>query len=224
MIIDSRESSLLCSNVEYFAGMARVPIERMFIEVGDYVGNEICIEAKSVNDFYYSVKEKRMFNQISNMEDNYTKTIVLIHGKASELAKHLTHVEKRIIDKMKRRMVGAMSAITLNTNTKVVWIPNTRDAAEFIVACFYNKDKEVDLSKMLPKKKRTDDVRIDILTQIKGITKEKAKLLLKTYGSIAKIAKSDVKSLTKIEKIGKITASNIKEALTDEKEVSYWQI
>lgn len=221
MIIDSRESSLLCSNVEYFAGMARVPIERMFIEVGDYVGNEICIEAKSVNDFYYSVKEKRMFNQISNMEDNYTKTIVLIHGKASELAKHLTHVEKRIIDKMKRRMVGAMSAITLNTNTKVVWIPNTRDAAEFIVACFYNKDKEVDLSKMLPKKKRTDDVRIDILTQIKGITKEKAKLLLKTYGSIAKIAKSDVKSLTKIEKIGKITASNIKEALTDEKEVSY---
>jgi ERCC4-type nuclease len=59
------------------------------------------------------------------------------------------------------------------------------------------------------------------LTQIKGITKEKAKLLLKTYGSIAKIAKSDVKSLTKIEKIGKITASNIKEALTDEKEVSY---
>jgi len=221
MIIDSRESSLLCSNVEYFAGMARVPIERMFIEVGDYVGNEICIEAKSVNDFYYSVKEKRMFNQISNMEDNYTKTIVLIHGKASELAKHLTHVEKRIIDKMKRRMVGAMSAITLNTNTKVVWIPNTKDAAEFIVACFYNKDKEVDLSKMLPKKKRTDDVRIDILTQIKGITKEKAKLLLKTYGSIAKIAKSDVKSLTKIEKIGKITASNIKEALTDEKEVSY---
>jgi len=221
MIIDSRESSVLCANVEYFAGMARVPVERMFIEVGDYVGNEICIEAKSVNDFYYSVKAKRMFNQISNMEDNYTKTIVLIHGKASELAKHLTNVEKRIIDKMKRRMVGAMSAITLNTNTKVVWIPSTKDAAEFIVACFFNKDKEVDLSKMLHKKKRTDDVRIDVLTQIKGITTEKAKLLLKAYGSIAKIAESDVKSLTKIEKIGKITASNIKEALTDEKEVSY---
>lgn len=74
---------------------------------------------------------------------------------------------------------------------------------------------------MLPKKKRTDDVRIDILTQIKGITKEKANLLLKTYGSIAKIASSDVKSLTEIEKIGKITASNILEALNEEKEVSY---
>jgi len=221
MIIDSRESSILCSNVEYFAGMARVPIERMFIEVGDYVGNDICIEAKSVNDFYYSVKEKRMFNQISNMEDHYEKTIVLIHGKASELAKHLTFTEKRVIDRMKRRMVGAMSAITLNTNTKVVWIPNTKDAAEFIVACFFNKDKEVDLSKMLPKKKRTDDVRIDILTQIKGITKEKAKLLLENYGTIAKIASSDEKSLTNIEKIGKITANNILKALNEEKEVSY---
>ena len=56
MIIDSRESSVLCSNVEYFAGMARVPVERTFLEVGDYVDDEICIEAKSVNDFYYSVK------------------------------------------------------------------------------------------------------------------------------------------------------------------------
>ena len=221
MIIDSRESSILCSNVEYFAGMAKVPIERMFIEVGDYVGSEICIEAKSVNDFYYSVKEKRMFNQISNMEDNYSKTIVLIHGKISELATHLKHVDKSIIDKMKRRMVGAMSAITLNTNTKVVWIPNTKDAAEFIVACFFNKDREGDLTKMLPRKKRTDDVRIDMLTQIKGITQEKAKILLKTYGSIAKIASSDIKSLTKIEKIGKITASNIKEALNEYREVSY---
>ena len=74
---------------------------------------------------------------------------------------------------------------------------------------------------MLPKKKRTDDVRIDILTQIKGITKEKANLLLETYGSIAKIASSDVKSLMKVEKIGKITASSILEALNEEKEVSY---
>jgi len=221
MIIDSRESSVLCSNVEYFAGLARVPVERTFLEVGDYVGEHICIEAKSVNDFYYSVKEKRMFNQISNMEDNYSKTIVLIHGRASELGTHLNTFDKTIIDKMKRRLVGAMSAITLNTNTKVVWIPSTRDAAEFIVACFYNKDRKVDLSKMLPKKKRTDDVRIDILTQIKGITKEKANLLLKTYGSIAKIASSDVKSLMKVEKIGKITASSILEALNEEKEVSY---
>lgn len=221
MIIDSRENSVLCSNVEYYAGMAKVPVERMFIEVGDYVWGDICIEAKSVNDFYYSVKEKRMFNQISNMEDHYKKTIVLIHGRASELATHLNLVEKRIIDKMKRRMVGAMSAITLNTNTKIVWIPNTKDAAEFIVACFFNKDKNVDLSKMLPRKKRTDDVRIDILTQIKGITQEKAKILLKTYGSIAKIASSDEKSLIKIEKIGKVTANSILNALNEEKGVSY---
>ena len=74
---------------------------------------------------------------------------------------------------------------------------------------------------MLPKKKRTDDVRIDILTQIKGITKEKAKLLLENYGTIAKIASSDEKSLTNIEKIGKITANNILKALNEEKEVSY---
>ena len=92
---------------------------------------------------------------------------------------------------------------------------------KFIVACFYNEDREVDLSKMLPKKKRTDDVRVDLLIQIKGITQEKAKLLLEKYGSLANITKSDVKSLMTVEKIGKITATKIIEALNDEKEVSY---
>ena len=89
------------------------------------------------------------------------------------------------------------------------------------MACFYNEDREVDLSKMLPKKKRTDDVRVDLLIQIKGITQEKAKLLLEKYGSLANITKSDVKSLMTVEKIGKITATKILEALNGEKEVSY---
>jgi len=220
MIIDSRENSKLSNNVIMLANKARVEVERKFIEVGDYINNDICIEAKSVSDFYYSVKEKRMFNQISNMEDNYDNCILVIHGKLSELGTHLK-VDHNVLTKMKRRMLGAMSAITLSTKTKVLWVPSHKDAAEFIVACFYNEDREVDLSKMLPKKKRTDDVRVDLLIQIKGITQEKAKLLLEKYGSLANITKSDVKSLMTVEKIGKITATKIIEALNDEKEVSY---
>ena len=220
MIIDSRENSRLSNHVIMLAGKARVKVERLFIEVGDYISDSICIEAKSVSDFYYSVKEKRMFNQISNMEDNYEKCIIVIHGKISELGSHL-NVSHDVLVKMKRRMLGAMSAINLSTKTSVLWVPSYRDAAEFIVASFYNEGKEVNLTKMLPKKKRTDDVRIDILTQIKGITQEKAKILLENFGSVTNIAKSELKELTKIEKIGKITATNILEALNGEKEVSY---
>jgi len=220
MIIDSREDSKLCRAVLMYSKAARVEVVRKFIEVGDYINNKICIEAKSINDFYYSMKEKRMLNQISNMEDNYEKSIVVVHGRLSDLATHL-QVGKPIIEKMKRRLLGAMAMITLSTKTKVVWIPNYKEAAEFIVACFYNEDKEVNLTKMLPKKKRTDDVRIDILTQIKGITNEKAKKLLEEFGSLSKIASSDVKTLTKIEKIGKKTAENLKLALNSENEVIY---
>ena len=161
-----------------------------------------------------------MLNQISNMEDNYEKSIVVVHGRLSDLATHL-QVGKPIIEKMKRRLLGAMAMITLSTKTKVVWIPNYKEAAEFIVACFYNEDKEVNLTKMLPKKKRTDDVRVDILTQIKGKKKKKAKNLLEEFGSLSKIASSDVKTLTKIEKIGKKTAENLKLALNSENEVIY---
>lgn len=51
MIIDSRENSKLSNNVIMLANKARVEVERKFIEVGDYINNDICIEAKSVSDF-----------------------------------------------------------------------------------------------------------------------------------------------------------------------------
>ena len=77
------------------------------------------------------------------------------------------------------------------------------------------------LHKMLPKKIRTDDVRIDILCSIKGITLEKAQTLLEEFGSIAEISLQNPSEIMKFKGLGKVTATNIIKALNAEQEVQY---
>ena len=117
--------------------------------------------------------------------------------------------------------VGALSSITMHTDTKVVWVDTYRTAAHVVMSCYSHIDKKLILEKQLPKKIRTEDVRIDLLTQIKGISNKKAKDLLKKFGSIAEIALATSDEICKIDGIGKGTALNIFKALNNEKKVKY---
>ena len=71
MIIDSRENSSLSESVIGCCNLAGIKYEKKFIEIGDYTFGNVVIEAKSMSDFLAYVRNKRIFIQISNMEDNY---------------------------------------------------------------------------------------------------------------------------------------------------------
>lgn len=228
MIIDSRENSSLSEEVITCCELVGIEYEKKFIEVGDYTFGDVVIEAKSMADFLASVRNKRIFNQISNMEDNYGKCFVMVYGNISKATEYLNAVrnmsyfqQKQWAEKLRRMVYGAISAIALNTNTTPIWVTSHMEAANIITAMRYNMDKDVDLQKMLPKKVRSDDVRVDILTQITGISLDKANALLEHFGSVYEIAGLDVKDIMVIEGIGKVTASNILDALRSRTEVKY---
>jgi len=206
MMIDSREDSVLSELVLQYCMLSNIKAEKIFLEVGDYIIGDVCIEAKSVEDFLQSVRNKRMFNQISNMEDSYVRNSYNNRGWRVKLQK---------------MFIGALSSIALNTKTTPIWVADVEAAAHFIVACEHHCDKEIDLQKMLPKKTRTDDVRLDILCTIQGVTIEKARNLLEQFGSLLEIATCEVKEIMKVKGIGKVTATNISKALNEEQEVKY---
>ena len=117
--------------------------------------------------------------------------------------------------------VGALTSIALHTDVKPVWVDNYRTAANIIAATTQHIDKELIIHKELPKKIKTDDVRVDILSEIKGVSVEKAKALLKSFGNIVEISMSDIKDIIKLDGIGNKTAENILKALNSEEEVKY---
>ena len=86
LVIDSREKkgSLLVDLVESKAKSLNIKTEKKWLEIGDYVFDDVCFEAKSVTDFIGSVMSKRIWTQIDNMDRHYKTNVVIIYGSLTE--------------------------------------------------------------------------------------------------------------------------------------------
>ena len=152
------------------------------------------------------------------------KNIILIYGTLDDAIEYLQRTQYNSTswrNKLKKMFVGALTSIALHTDVKPIWVDNHRTAAHIILATTEHIDKNLIIHKELPKKIKTDDVRVDVLSEIKGVSVEKAKALLDTFGSITEVAMSNVDDIIKHKGIGKITAENILKALNSEDEVKY---
>jgi len=228
IVIDSREDSILSGAVERLCEEQKVEYQKQWLEVGDYImmaDTKVAIEAKSSGDFLASIRNKRIFNQTSNMIDNYDVSVVLIYGTFEEALKYLDRKDNKQYNSMvwknrlKRMFVGAVGALQIKTQAKVLWVPNVTIAAHCILSMHSHLDGKFQLKKELPKRQRTDDLRVDMLTQIKGISQNKAKLLLNKWGSIAELSSASVKEITGLDGFGMVLANRILKTLNEEKEV-----
>jgi len=90
LIIDSRENSQLYDYVELESHRLMIPTEKTWLEIGDYVYGDICFEAKSSFDFLQSVINKRLWNQIDNMDRHFEHTFVLFIAHYKKLLNFLS--------------------------------------------------------------------------------------------------------------------------------------
>ena len=228
LIIDSREGdrSKLFGRVADLCDKMGVAWEKRWIEVGDYVFGDMCFEAKSSVDFLASVMNKRIWNQIDNMDRNYKHNFVIVYGSITEaIATVLENSKTKMSPQgralvMNNKFIGAIASISLDTDTQIMWLEDENQAAQ-IIASFC---KVKPLNRKIPspeiiKRVATDDLRVDVLCTIKGISNKKAKLLLKEFCSIQEIGMHSKEDLMKIEGIGEKTASMLLDVLYHERKV-----
>ena len=228
LIIDSREKkgSALVDLVEYEAKTLNIPTEKKWIEIGDYVFDDVCFEAKSVVDFIGSVMSKRIWTQIDNMDRHYKTNVVIIYGRMEnaisqiiENSKSKMPIAARSI-MLKNKFLGAIARITLDTDCKAFWVPCEKDAAMIITSICKIKPIERDVIRPeIFKRITTDDLRLDVLTTIKGISVKKAKALIKKFGSIMEIGEQTVEELSEIDGIGPTVSERIIKVLNNESKV-----
>ena len=212
LIIDSRENSDFSSEVIRKANRINIANKKEFLEVGDYVIGDACFEAKSAQDFLQSIMNKRMWLQVDNMDKNYNNNFVVIYGTEEQaLAKVMKYMKTDTNQSRQLRLDYGMN---------VIWRDTLEDAAEELVT----------LAKMIPVKREiirpsilkrvaTDDVRVDMLTTIKGISAKKAEELLEEYGCIMEIGCCKTSEITTIKGIGKTVADRILNVLNSEQKV-----
>lgn len=227
LVIDSREKSKLAELVEREAKRLHVITEKKFLQIGDYVCGDVCFEAKSTTDFLGSVMSKRLWTQLDNMDRHYTTNVVIIYGTIDEAILNIientpnnnTPVKARAV-MLQNKFMAAIGRITLDMDAKPFWVSTVEQASEIIAS----------VSKMQPKERKviqpevfkrvtTDDLRIDMLTSIKGVSSKKAKDMIKQFGSLMEIGECSAFELQAIDGIGKTLAERIITTLNSEEKV-----
>jgi len=228
LIIDSRENSDFSSEVIRKANRINVLNKKEFLEIGDYVIGDACFEAKSAQDFLQSIMNRRIWTQVDNMDKNYNSNFVVIYGTAEQavvkVMKYIKLESNQSRHQMKNKLIlqfkGAIGRLRLDYGINVIWRDTVEDAAEELVT----------LAKMIPVKRQiitpktlkrvaTQDVRVDMLTTIKGISQKKAEELLEEYGCIMEIGDCKPSEITIIKGIGKTVADRILNILNSEEKV-----
>jgi ERCC4-type nuclease len=226
LIIDSREKSDFSSEVIRKANRINILNKKEFLEVGDYVIGEACFEAKSAQDFLQSIMNRRIWTQVDNMDKNFNNNFVVIYGNIDEATTKVIKYIKtdsntsriQLKNKLALQFKGAIGRLRLDYGINVIWRDTIEDAAEELIT----------LAKMIPvqrkiiaptslKRVSTGDVRVDMLTSIKGVSQNKAKELLNKYGCIMEIGDCKASELTIIKGIGDTVANRIINILNSEK-------
>ena len=226
LVIDSREKSKLAKLVMQKAKALSIKYEQRWIEIGDYVFDDVCFEAKSATDFLGSVLSKRMWTQLDNMDRHYKTNIVIIHGDMQEAIMNVIEnapsnmpIGTRSI-MLNNKFLGAIGRIPLDTDIKPFWVQSEEEAALIITAiCKMKPMTRETIEPQVFKRLTTDDLRLDLLSSIKGVSIKKAKLLIKQYGSIMEIGECSAYELQAIEGIGETLAKRILSTLNSEEKV-----
>ena len=228
LIIDSRENSTLGKLIERRANKMGIQTEKKWLEVGDYIIGTVCFEAKSAVDFMQSILNKRIWTQVDNMDKWYQKNFVVIYGSIEDALSNMKYVTgfnqntnpQQLRNTYKMRFKGAIGRLRLDYDIGIIWRENINDVVDEIITIAKMAPIERKMiNPSIPTRTATDDVRIDLLTTIKGVSETKAKDLLKQHGCIMEIGDCNINELTIIKGVGDTVANRINSVLNSQKKV-----
>ncbi len=219
MIVDSNERGVLCDSVLRKAEKAGLSVIRKPLVVGDYLLGEACVEAKSINDLFLSSHSGHLWRQLENMDINYPRFFLVIHGGIDKYVAMAKKTGKKVTyTRIQNELTGTIARIMSDFECQVFYTPNVSEAALFITK-LHNKLHKPASSHGARTIRRvaSNDIRADMLLAIPGIGKDMAGRILEECGSIEEMCFPE--SLKKIKGLGEVLRGRIVQALTSEEKM-----
>lgn len=205
IIVDYREKNCLVP-----ASLVRLGLEVEFreLKVADYIVKDVAIERKTVSDFLSSMINKRLLNQLNEMNE-YEKKLLIIEG-LSEQELYSNSIEKRGINPNAVR--GFLLSILLKHKIPILFTNNQEDTARMIEVLSKREEKEMTL--MEKRKGTSTKMQKQIIIEgFPGIGPKTAKKILEEFGNIKNFINAPEEEIQKIlgkkyESIKKIIEEN----------------
>jgi len=221
LIIDSNERGSLHDSIVRRAQREGLVVIKKSLVVGDYLLGGSCVEAKSINDLFQSSHSGHLWRQLDNMDMNYERFFLLIHGSISKYIAMAKNNGQKVpsYSRVQNELMGTIARIMADFDVQVFFTENTSEAAMFVVKLHDKLHKPASRhgAKAL-KRVSTNDVRLDMLLSIPGIGRDMGERMLEKCGSIEEMAYPE--SLREIRGLGEVLRKRVVDVITSEEPVS----
>jgi Fanconi anemia group M protein len=201
IFVDSRENNI----EEYFKQYGCEVQKKMLLCADFLVSDRVCIERKTVNDFIKSITDKRLFQQLKRMKEDFEKPILIIEGKESLYGS----LQPNIIR-------GALSSITVDLGVPIIW---TRDIADTAGIIYWMARREQIMEKRdnVLRNKKVPSTMAEkqeyLISSMPDISIVRAKALLEHFKTPEALFNASEEELRKVKGIGKKIAKNIRKVI-----------
>ena len=219
LIIDSNERGTLCDSVERRATKAGLNVVRKPLMVGDYLLGGACVEAKSISDLFQSSHSGHLWRQLDNMDANYERFFIVIHGTIEKYVAIARKNGKKVTySRVQNELTGTIARLMSDFDCQVFYTPNTSEAAMFITKLHDKLHKPASKhGAQALRRVSSNDIRLDVLLSIPGIGLETAEKMLEKCGNIEEMCLPE--SLKSIKGLGDTRRSLVINVLTSEEPV-----
>jgi len=206
VLVDVHEPTHIYDGLNKFCNCKRTSLE-----VGDIVYNSIAIERKSYSDFISSILNKRIWNQIINMKNNYKDCYLIISGNRNAALLRYKHPQRLV-----NMLLGTIAAICY-MGVHVLFVENDDELCYLSERLFRKSITPGTRPQQITKKKESiEEIREDMISLIPNVGLSKAKRILSKYPTILDVASLSKEELSSIEGIGKKISENVVKVMRGE--------
>jgi len=200
IIVDHREYR---SNVVRNLSLKGVNIEPRQLDIGDYVlSSRIGVERKNVDDFLESLIDGKLFKQITQLRDAYSRPMLILEGENLLTKRNINH----------NAIFGSLASISVDYGIPILTTKDGLETADLLNVIARREQREE--KKIVAVRGEKPQMSIKerqqfIVEGLPNVSAVIAKRLLSHFGSIKDIANATEEELLEIRGIGKNIASDI---------------
>jgi ERCC4-type nuclease len=191
IIVDIHEKNSLV--ISELINSKEVKLDIKSLEIADYLIKDIAIERKTITDFISSMINKRLFEQLKNL-NKYEKKLLIIEG--------LKNKETEKISINPNAIKGMILSILTDYNIPIIFTANEKETADYLIILSKQKEKGKTVSNLHSRiPKTTTEQKKYILEAFPNIGPKTAQKLLDKFKSLSLIFNASEEELNEILKI-----------------------
>lgn len=200
IVVDHREYR---SNVVRNLAVKGTFVEPQQLDVADYVlSSRIGVERKNVDDFLASLIGGKLFKQMAQLRDAYSRPVLILEGENLLTKRNISH----------NAIFGSLASISVDFGIPVLMTKDSSETADLLKVIAQREQREDKKAVIVRGEKTQMSLREKqqfIIEGLPNVSAVIAKRLLGHFGSIKDIANATEEELLEVKGVGKNIASDI---------------